>query len=57
MNAHTDAQHTIPSAPLSAHPLDPLKPMTFSPGALKALSLGLAAQGGLLQVCVQASLF
>jgi len=42
----------VPQVPLAAHPLDPIRPMTFSPGALKALSLGLAAQGvaGLLQV-------
>ncbi|KAF5843694.1 hypothetical protein DUNSADRAFT_10869 [Dunaliella salina] len=41
-----------PKLPLSSHPLDPPRPMTFSPGAFRALSLGLAAQGGLLQILV-----
>eukprot|EP00983_Pelagomonas_calceolata_P072498 1151750-Pelagomonas_calceolata.AAC.3 len=44
------AARQVAKLPLSSHPLDPPRPMTFSPGALRALSLGLAAQGGLLQL-------
>jgi len=46
------AARQVAKLPLSSHPLDPPRPMTFSPGALRALSLGLAAQGGLLQILV-----